>query len=207
MTSISQSLGMAELLCARLCHDLSGSLGALVGVIEIAREEQPASETLALADETVSELSLRLKLLRAAWGYDGGDLDVARLRALTDGLSSSRRVRLNLAGLEPGSVFQQPAARVVLNLVLFAAECLGGGGVVALAGSLASGLSVSIAGPRAAWPAELGVWLGDAGAAQAAMLADPRRLQGPLTALLVLAAGMRLSTNSGGWLVLSLPGK
>ena len=73
MTGMSDSLRLAELLCARLCHDLSGPLGALIGVLEIAREEQPDSETLALAEETAVELTQRLKLLRAAWGQDGDD--------------------------------------------------------------------------------------------------------------------------------------
>ena len=73
--------------------------------LEIAREEQPASETLALAEETAVELGQRLKLLRAAWGQDGDDLDVARLRGFADCLSSSRRVRLDLAGCEPDALF------------------------------------------------------------------------------------------------------
>ena len=135
MTGMNESLRLAELLCARLCHDLSGPLGALIGILEIAREEQPDSETLALAEDTAVELVQRLKLLRAAWGQDGDDLDVARLHDFADCLSSSRRVRLDLAGLEPGASFPPPAARVILNLLLLAAESLPGGGIVALSGS------------------------------------------------------------------------
>ena len=56
MTDKNAALHMAELLCARLCHDLSGPLGALIGVLELAREEQPDSETLALAEDTAVEL-------------------------------------------------------------------------------------------------------------------------------------------------------
>jgi len=190
---MDEPLRVAALLCARLCHDLSGPLGALIGVIDIAREEQPASETIAFAEETVGELTQRLRLLRAAWGYDGEDLDVARLRILTDGLSQSRRVRVDLSGLQPDSVFPQPAARVMLNLVLLAAESLPGGGTAALSGSPASGVVVTIAGPRAAWPEGLGLSLTDDAAACEALLADPRRLQAPLTVLLARRAGLRLS--------------
>ena len=81
MTGMSESLRLAELLCA-LCHDLSGPLGALIGILEIAREEQPEGETLALAEDTANELVQRLKLLRAAWGRDSDDMDVARLRGM-----------------------------------------------------------------------------------------------------------------------------
>src|SRR6478735_6800519 len=58
-TGMDEPLRVAALLCARLCHDLSGPLGALIGVIDIAREEQPASETIAFAEETVGELTQR----------------------------------------------------------------------------------------------------------------------------------------------------
>jgi histidine phosphotransferase ChpT len=193
MTSMNESLRLAELLCARLCHDLSGPLGALIGVLEIARDEQPDSETLALAEDTAVELGQRLKLLRAAWGQDGDEMDVPRLRGFADCLSSSRRVRLDLAGLAQDAVFPAPAARVILNLVLLAAESLPGGGIVALSGSAAGGVLVTISGPRAGWPAGFAATLHDEAATWQAILADPRRLQGPLTALLARGLGLRLS--------------
>ena len=92
MTEMNEALAMAEVLCARLCHDLSGPLGALINVIGVAREELPANDTVAFAEEAANELAQRLRLLRAAWGYDGEELDLARLRALTEGLWSSRHV-------------------------------------------------------------------------------------------------------------------
>ncbi len=193
MPDTNRSLRLAELLCARLCHDLSGPLGALIGVLEVAREEQPDSETVALAEDTAAELAQRLKLLRAAWGQDGDDMDVARLRGLAESLSSSRRVRLDLTGLEPDVVFPAPAARVVLNLLLLAAESLPGGGIVALSGSASGSILVTISGPQAAWPAGFAAWLSDDAAAWEAVMASPRRLQAPLTALLARGLGLRLS--------------
>lgn len=193
MTGMNETLRLAELLCARLCHDLSGPLGALIGVLEVARDEQPDSETLALAEDTAVELAQRLKLLRAAWGHDSDDLDVARLRGFADCLSSSRRVRLDLAGLESDAVFAPPVGRIVLNLVLLAAESLPGGGIVALSGSPVDSILVTISGPRAAWPAGFALCLNDETAAWEAILTDPRRLQGPLTALLARGLGLRLS--------------
>jgi histidine phosphotransferase ChpT len=193
VTGMNETLRLAELLCARLCHDLSGPLGALIGVLEVDRDEQPDSETLALAEDTAVELAQRLKLLRAAWGHDSDDLDVARLRGFADCLSSSRRVRLDLAGLESDAVFAPPVGRIVLNLVLLAAESLPGGGIVALSGAPADNILVTISGPRAAWPAGFAICLNDETAAWEAILADPRRLQGPLTALLARGLGLRLS--------------
>ena len=193
MTGTIEPLHLAELLCARLCHDLSSPLGALVGVLEIARDEQPDGEPLALAEDMAVDLAQRLKLLRAAWGTDAGEVDAARLRGLVECLSASRRVRLDLSGLATRSVFSSPMARAVLNLVLLAAECLPGGGTVALSGSPAKSVLVTIAGPRAAWPTGLANWLLDEAEAWQAMTADPRRLQGPFTALLARALGLRLT--------------
>jgi len=193
MSGTDDMVRLAEALCARLCHDLSGPLGALIGVIDIAREEQPNSETLALADDTAGELAQRLKLLRAAWAHDGESLDVAGLRAFAGCLSSSRRVSLDIAGLQPTTVFPPPVARLMLNLLLLAAESLPGGGVVAVSGEPGAAILVTISGQRAAWPPGLGTWLADPQAALEALLRQPRTLQGPLTALLVRNCGFRLS--------------
>jgi histidine phosphotransferase ChpT len=193
MSDTRDLLRLAELLCVRLCHDLSGPMGALIGVLDMAREEHPGSDTLVLAEETATELAQRLKLLRAAWGREAEDLDIGRLQGLAESLSSSRRVRLDLNGLRPDRLFSPPAARVVLNLLLLAADCLAGGGIVALGEAPSEGVLVTISGPRAAWPAGFSGWLRDPDSAIAAMLADPRHLQGPLTALLVQGYGYRLS--------------
>jgi histidine phosphotransferase ChpT len=193
MTGTTEELRLAELLCARLCHDLSGPLGALIGVIEIAREEHPDSETVALAEETADGLAQRLKLLRAAWSQDGEDLDTERLRGFADSLSASRGVHLDLAGLKDNATFRPEAGRVVLNLLLLAAESLPGGGVVALSGSPDDSILVTISGARATWPKGLGLSLADDANAWETILANPRGLQAPLTALLARGYGFRLS--------------
>src|SRR5689334_19894346 len=105
MPGTQDLLRLAELLCARLCHDLSGPLGALVGILDLAREEAPDSETVRLAEETAGELAQRLKLLRAAWGRESEDLDKERLQEFAPGLLSGRRVRLDLGGLAPSRLF------------------------------------------------------------------------------------------------------
>jgi histidine phosphotransferase ChpT len=193
MSGTQDMLRLAELLCARLCHDLSGPLGALIGILDLAREEVPNNETVGLAEETAAELAQRLKLLRAAWGRESDDLDKARLQDFAAGVSSGRRVRLDLDGLAANRLFPPAAGRVMLNLLLLAAECLPGGGMIALADAPSDGVLVTISGARAAWPTGFNHWLMDPDSAVEAMLADPRRLQAPLTALLVQGYGYRLS--------------
>ena len=64
---------------------------------------------------------------------------------------------------------------------------------MALSGSPADSILVTISGPRGAWPAGLGTWLVDEAAAVEAVMADARSLQGPLTTLLARGHGFRLS--------------
>lgn len=183
---------MAELLCSRLCHDLSGLLGSLVGVLEIAREEQAESETLTVAEDTAVELTQRLRLLRAAWGQDSEPVDVAQLKTFADGLFASRRLRLDLFGMDPEAEFAPEAGRLLLNVLLLAAESLPGGGIVALSGSPASNVLVTIAGPRAAWPPGFGACLTDETDGWATAI-TARHLQAPLTVLIAREHGIRLS--------------
>jgi histidine phosphotransferase ChpT len=193
MSGAQELLRLAELLCVRLCHDLSGPLGALIGILDLAREEVPDSETVSLAEETAGELAQRLKLLRAAWGRASDNLDKARLQEFAAGVVSGRRVQLDLDGLAPNRLFSPEAGRVLLNLLLLAAECLPGGGMIALADAPSNGVLLTISGARAGWPPGFSRWLTDSDAAVEAILADPRRLQAPLTALLVQGCGYRLS--------------
>jgi histidine phosphotransferase ChpT len=186
------SLHLAELLCSRLCHDLSGLLGSLVGVLEIAREEQAESETLTVAEDTAVELTQRLRLLRAAWGQDSEPVDVAQLKTFADGLFASRRLRLDLFGMDPEAEFAPGAGRLLLNVLLLAAESLPGGGIVALSGSPESNVVVTISGPRAAWPPGFGACLTDDTEGWAIAI-TARHLQAPLTALIAREHGIRLS--------------
>ena len=186
------SLHLAELLCSRLCHDISGLLGSLLGVLEIARVEQAESEALAVAEDTAVELTQRLRLLSAAWGQDSEPVDVVQLQTLADSLFASPRLRLDLFGMDPDAEFAPGAGRLLLNVLLLAAESLPGGGIVALSGSPANNVVVTIAGPRAAWPPRFWACLTDETAGWATAI-TARHLQAPLTALIAREHGIRLS--------------
>jgi histidine phosphotransferase ChpT len=182
---------LAELLSARMSHDLGGTIGTLAAALELAIDETPApSEALSLAAEAADELSARLKLVRAAWGPTGEDLPPDGVRALAAGLRDGHRMSLDIA-LPDDSLVPAPVGRIVLNLLLLAQEALPAGGAVTLSGT-PDDLVVSISGPRAAWPAGLARCLTSEANAWAAVQ-DARSLQAPLTALLARSLGLRLS--------------
>jgi len=183
MADRAEALRIAEVLAARLCHDLAGPAGSLTQALDLVGGND---EGLALARQAAAELARRVKLLRAAWTQDGPALSLPMLRDMVP-----ERLSLDLFGLPGDSVFQPPMARMVLNLILLAQESLPTGGLVSLYGT-DTDLTVTIAGPKASWPPGLALCLVDLDAAMAA-LADPRTLQMPLTALLASGLGVRLS--------------
>jgi histidine phosphotransferase ChpT len=183
-------LRLTELVCARLCHDLSGLLGSLVGTLELVTEGSKDTEAASIATDTATALVLRLKLLRAAWGGQPEALDLPRLTVLATGLAT-RRVGLDISSLPATTVFPPAVGRLVLNLLLLAAESLPRGGVLRLDGG-STDVIARLIGPSAAWPPGLIGMLADAAIAWQA-LADPRTIQAPLTALLARHHGLRLA--------------
>lgn len=192
------ALLLAETLAARLCHDLAGTANALIGAVEELRDapDDPA-EALALAQDAGDALVRRLRLVRAAWGHGTAAMAVPEWLALAEG-ATRRGLRLEIDGLDRAAGFSTAGARLMLNLVLLAAEALPAGGTIHLAGHPDQDVVLRIAGPRAAWPAGLAAMLADRAAA-AAVLADggPRLLQATLTALIAHGSGQRVSMLMG----------
>jgi histidine phosphotransferase ChpT len=186
-------LRLAELLAARLCHEVSDSADTLAGAVEIARTEPgSAAEALAIAAKAAAVLAARLRLLRAAWAGVAEALDVSALRTLCAGLP--RHAWVDLDGLPAGYCFPAAAAQVLLNVLLLAAESLPKGGVVIVGEAGPDATLVVPRGQNAAWPRGLATWMADPATPWRAIAsAAPHRLQGPLTALVAHAAGARMS--------------
>jgi hypothetical protein len=102
-----------------------------------------------------------------------------------------RDITVDVAALDQDTVFPGATGRIVLNLLLLAADSLPSGGTVILAGD-ADDLFVRIAGLGAAWPAGMAACLADEAEAGSA-LTEGRSLQMAVTALLAYASGIRLS--------------
>ena len=187
------ALHLAEAVATRVCHDLAGLLGALTGALELAGDPAQADESLVFADEAAATLSLRLRLLRAAWGPDGEGQTVGELRGLLAGLQLGRRVRLILDGVPAHRQFSAAASRLLLNLAMLGVEAVGGEGEVELIEASPGEIVVSISGPRAAWPAGFAEVLHDRVAARRATAeVGPRGLQAMITALIAHESGQRV---------------
>ena len=190
-------LRLAELMAARLCHDLSGPVGPMAGMLELAQEDPSAAEeALTAARETTDSLVARIRLFRAAWGGDCGPMEIAAISALVANGTARKRVSLEMSGFTgpapANAPLAPPMARLLLNVLMLGVESLPGGGTLACARQPDGDIVIRITGPRAAWPDGLASCLADPAAA-ARMLQDPRSVQAPLTALLASRPGPRLT--------------
>jgi histidine phosphotransferase ChpT len=187
LSGTSDALRVIELTSARLRKDIGG-----------LPEQADDTPTAALPDRPAgkapSDPNCRLRLLNAAWGPDSQPISSDTMQSLAGGLPAD--VTVDRAGLDANCMFPHPVGRIVLNLLLLAAESLPMGGTVRLAGS-ADDLFLQIAGPGAAWPTGMAVCAVDQAAAVAAItdaaMTGSDSVQMPLTTLLAHASGVRLS--------------
>jgi histidine phosphotransferase ChpT len=156
MTSLPDT-GLARTLCARLCHDLGGTIGSLAGALDLL--PQAGEELLEVAQESATALRQRLRLYAAAWGGPTEAMEPAAMEALLGGAPAAPRVRFDLSGMAGAVAFPAPLVPIALNAALLAAEALARGGTVRLSGSAADGVVVlpgaDLGAPPAAWPPAL----------------------------------------------------
>lgn len=168
-----------------------------MGALGMAREgDADTAEAIDLAGDVATALGQRLHLVRAAWGGAVSAMPVVAFAELCKGLPQARRVKVSFEGLRPGGALCPEMARLLLNVLILAGEGLPRGGAVMLAGDADGAITVRLEGAGAAWPAHFAGWMADAGRAWAAvdvMTAETARgLQGPLTALIGHAGGIRM---------------
>jgi len=132
---------IVQLLCSRLCHDLAGPAGAIHNGMEILEESpEDQEDALGLVAMSVKQLNVRLAFFRLAFGMGGlsgrkppfseaHDLATAYLsggRSSLDWQDSPATT----ADAQPDQKKSAEVAKLVLNMILFAAESLPRGGVL-----------------------------------------------------------------------------
>ncbi len=124
---------LASLLCSRLCHDLLSPVGALNNGLELlADETDPAmrERCMDLLGESARVSANKLKFYRLAFGAGGGFGDAVDARETQNavrGLVADNK-RLDLGWFVEEPTLSKPATKVLLNLVLVAADALVRGG-------------------------------------------------------------------------------
>ena len=128
---------LAEMLCTRLCHDLTGPIGAVNNGAEFLADDGFDMENDALqlilssADEAVS----RLMFYRQAYGRtsESGEASLSEKKAIAEGFFKSTKVKLDWPehyGDSCGVSVSHRGARLLLNFMIIAAGSLIRGGTM-----------------------------------------------------------------------------
>lgn len=193
---MSEQLRLSQLVCSRLCHDLVGAAGAVNAGLEILAEMGGLDDSaMELATNSGHELTRRLAFYRVSFGAGGAGSggDVAILRKLATEFLASSNVQLIWSDTDDGPAAIDPVlAKLLMNLILIASECLPRGGdvnirIVEIGGGI--GLAVSAEGPDAGLREDLAQAMTPG---QPAESLDSRCIHGLVTQLLVIEAGCEL---------------
>lgn len=125
---------LAEMLTTRLCHDLTGPIGAVSNGAEFLEEEsEMQGEAIKLIVSSAQEAVHRLQFYRRAYGRvaSSGEADLEQLRQLISELLQSAPITLEWGSesMDVGKVsLGQKMGRVLLNLIIIASGSLLRGG-------------------------------------------------------------------------------
>lgn len=127
-------LAILELVCARLCHDLVGPVGAATNGIELLRETggDQNADILDMTDDSARTAWRRLEFFRVAFGFGGGrgGWGESELEALATGMLRETRVSLNWRTGGLGRPINGRGGKLILNLIVLIAEAMPRGGEV-----------------------------------------------------------------------------
>ena len=127
-------LEFAALLVSRVCHDLVSPVGAVVNGLEVLEDETDLAmraDALRLVAASAEQAAARLQFARIAFGAAGSagaELDLTEVGRIMSGLLKGGKVEL----LWRAPILNWPKdwAKLLMNVVLAAAECLPRGGKV-----------------------------------------------------------------------------
>jgi len=147
-----QDLFLAEALCARLCHDLAGPVGAVGTGAELLADEgvdgAMAADALDLLASSAACAVQRLRFLRLALGPGTVPVAGAQLKELSAGFlatpggaATTPRLDWQDAGAGP---WEPGQAKLLLNMISLARDSLPRGGIIGLRGRGAAGPLIAV---------------------------------------------------------------
>ena len=127
-------LDFAALLVSRVCHDLVSPVGAVVNGLEVLEDETDLAmraDALKLVAASAEQAAARLQFARIAFGAAGSagaELDLSEVGRIMAGLLKGGKVELLWQA--QAANWPKDWAKLLMNAVLSAADCLPRGGRV-----------------------------------------------------------------------------
>ena len=130
---------LAEMLCTRLCHDLTGPIGAVNNGAEFLGDEgfDMQNEAVQLILSSAHEAVNRLQFYRQAYGRvsDSGEACLADKKQLAQNFFSGSKITLDWPDTHTdaaGISISQKMSRLILNMLIVAASSLIRGGTISV---------------------------------------------------------------------------
>lgn len=124
---------IAELLCSRICHELVAGIAAINNGVELISEIDASmfDEAMGLIGGSAKQASARVQYYRMAYGFAGHDAlqSMGAIRELAEGLvESEERFDVSLPDTATAGDMKSGTGKLILNLIVFAMDCLPRGG-------------------------------------------------------------------------------
>lgn len=134
---------LAEMLCTRLCHDLTGPIGAVNNGAEFLDDEgfDMQNEAVQLIVSSAHEAVNRLMFYRQAYGRvgDSGEASLEEKKKLATDFFSATKIKLDWPDTHTdaaGISISQKMSRLILNLLVIASATMIRGGTLSVRLSL-----------------------------------------------------------------------
>ena len=131
-------LRVAELMCSRLCHDLISPISAINNGIELMNENDEGiiDSSIELLGTSAKQALDRLSFYRVAFGLAGGGAIISwnEIRNILEIFAAERKTTIvwTREPQQPDENISQILAKLVVNVVFLAMECLPRGGVISV---------------------------------------------------------------------------
>jgi len=162
--TVEKELRIAEMLCTRLCHDITGPIGAIANGIEFLDEDETKmqEQALELISNSASQAIARLQFYRRAYGKINadGEHDIEELQKTISDFFADGKITIEWSGFykeNPSVSISFRSAKLLLNLLIIVSSALIRGGVIGIAIKDTDGISeitVSGTGKTVKWEAE-----------------------------------------------------
>lgn len=159
-------LKLAELLCTRLCHDLTGPIGAIANGAEFLSEEESGkmqAQAIDLISSSAAQAVSRLQFYRKAYGRinEDGEANIEALKKLASDFFAGSKVTLDWPDYHTdasGVSISYKMGRLLINLIIIAAASLLRGGTLSVrlsANQKTKSVHVNVKGPSLKWDKEM----------------------------------------------------
>lgn len=199
--SLQLDFRVVELLFSRMCHDLVGPVGAAVNGVELLEEfgGEMAEEAVTLLGSSARVASRRLRVYRVSYGMAAGAAisSLLDLRGLIIEFLDGGKITLDWPENKVPSLHMgRSGIKIILNLIICAAETLPRGGSIQIAVEPADGNNVTITVTSLGQGAKLADGIKDSLAPGVSPeRLDPRTVQAYFTAELAKAYGEGLGVS------------